>query len=61
MRDARQSWQKWYRKAEKEKLVIRDELVKAHKKMEAVVEKGGRELKEVFEGAVRGMERSTLR
>lgn len=57
MKDARAAWQKWYRKADKEKLVVRDELEKAHKKMEAVVEKGQKAVKEVWEGAVRGMER----
>lgn len=57
VRDARGQWQKWYRKAEKEKLVIRDELEKAHKRMEVVVEKGHKGLKEVYEQAVKAMER----
>lgn len=57
VRDARGQWQKWYRKAEKEKLVIRDELEKAHKKMEGVVEKGQKTLKEVYDQAVKAMER----
>lgn len=57
MRDARGQWQKWYRKTEKEKLVRRDELEKAHKKMEGVVDKGQKTLKEVYDQAVKAMER----
>jgi ribosome recycling factor len=57
IRDARGAWQKWYRKADKEKLVIRDELEKAHKKMEGVVERGHKTVKEVYDQAVKNMER----
>lgn len=57
VRDARGGWQKWYRKAEKERLVIRDELEKAHKRMETVVDKGLKSLKEVYDQAVKAMER----
>lgn len=57
VRDARGGWQKWYRKAEKERLIIRDELEKAHKRMETVVDKGLKSLKEVYDQAVKAMER----
>lgn len=57
IRDARGQWQKWYQKAKNEKLVIRDELEKAHKRMEGVVEKGHKTLKEVFDQAAKNMER----
>ena len=57
IRDARGHWQKWYQKAKNEKLVIRDELEKAHKRMEGVVEKGYKSLKEVFDQVVKNMER----
>ena len=51
--DAHKQFQEW----EKKKMVIVDELRKAHKGMEEVVKKGEGEVKKVFDGAVRALER----
>lgn len=41
---------------ELEKLVIKDELHKAHKQMEEVVRKGQEEVKSIYEAAVKSLD-----
>ncbi|KAI1613773.1 ribosome recycling factor [Exophiala viscosa] len=53
VRNARGDAQKRFRKMELGKMVIQDELRKAHKQMEDVVKKGQDECKKVFEAAVK--------
>lgn len=57
VRNARGEAQKRHRKMELQKLVVPDELKKAHRGMEEVVKKGQEEVKKVFENAVRALER----
>lgn len=57
IRNARGDAQKRFRRMDIEKLVVVDELRKAHKGMEEVVKKGMEEAKRVFDGAVKGLER----
>ncbi|KAK5050385.1 hypothetical protein LTR84_003666 [Exophiala bonariae] len=56
IRKARGDAQKRHRKMELGKLVIVDELHKAHKQMEEVVKKGQDEAKKVFEAAVKSLD-----
>ncbi|EHY59772.1 hypothetical protein HRR83_008311 [Exophiala dermatitidis] len=56
VRNARGDAQKRFRKMENQKLVIVDELHKAHKQMEEIVRKAGDECKKLYEGAVKAME-----
>ena len=57
VRNARGEAQKRFRKMELQKLVVVDELRKAHKGMEDVVKKGSDEAKKVHDAAVRALER----
>lgn len=56
VRNARGDAQKRHRKMEQGKLVVVDELRKAHKQMEDVVRKGQDECKKVYEAALKGLE-----
>ena len=56
VRNARGDAQKRFRKMELGKLVIQDELRKAHKQMEEVVKKGQEEVKKVYEGSLKALE-----
>lgn len=56
VRNARGDAQKRFRKMELEKLVIKDELVKAHKGMEEMVRKGQDEVKRLFDQAVKSLQ-----
>ncbi|KIV95483.1 hypothetical protein PV10_03135 [Exophiala mesophila] len=56
VRNARGDQQKRHRKMELEKLVIKDELRKAHKQMEEVVRKAQDEVKKVYEAAVKSLD-----
>ena len=56
VRNARGDAQKRHRKMELGRLVIRDELRKAHKQMEEVVKKGQDEVKKVYEGSLKALE-----
>lgn len=56
IRNARGDAQKRHRKMELQKLVVPDELKKAHKGMEEVVRKGQEECKKIYEGALRGLQ-----
>jgi ribosome recycling factor len=57
VRNARGDAQKRHRKMEKDKLVIVDELRKAHKSMEEVAKKGADKAKSVHDAAVKALER----
>ena len=57
VRTARGEAQKVFRRMELEKLVIKDELHKAHKGMEEVVKKGQEEVKRFGDAAVKALER----
>ena len=57
VRTARGEAQKVFRRMELEKLVVKDELHKAHKGMEEVVKKGQEEVKRVGDAAVKALER----
>lgn len=57
VRNVRGDAQKKFRKMELEKLVIQDELRKAHKGMEDVVKRGQDEVKKIYEGALKALER----
>lgn len=56
VRNARGDAQKRHRKMELEKLVIKDELAKAHKGMEEVARKGQDEVKKVYENALKALQ-----
>ena len=56
VRNARGDAQKRHRKMELGKLVVVDELRKAHKKMEEIVKNGQDEIKKVYEGAVKALD-----
>ena len=56
MRNARGDAQKRFRKMELSKLVIQDELKKAHKGMEDVAKKGQDEVKKIYEGALKALQ-----
>ncbi|OAL33994.1 hypothetical protein AYO20_06642 [Fonsecaea nubica] len=56
VRNARGDAQKRFRKMELGKLVIQDELRKAHKQMEEVVKKGQDEVKKVYEASLKALE-----
>lgn len=56
VRNARGDAQKRHRKMELGKLVIVDELRKAHKQMEEVVRKGQDEAKKVYEQAIKNLD-----
>jgi ribosome recycling factor len=56
VRNARGDAQKRFRKMELGKLVIQDELRKAHKGMEEVVKRGQEEVKKVYEGSLKALE-----
>lgn len=56
VRNARGDAQKRFRKMELNKLVIQDELRKAHKSMEDVAKKGQDEVKRVFDAAVKTLQ-----
>ncbi|EXJ78034.1 hypothetical protein A1O3_09194 [Capronia epimyces CBS 606.96] len=56
VRNARGDAQKRFRKMENQKLVIVDELHKAHKQMEEIVRKAQDECKKHYDGAVKAME-----
>lgn len=56
VRNARGDAQKRHRKMELDKLVIKDELVKAHKGMEEVARKGQDEVKKVYENALKTLQ-----
>jgi len=56
VRTARGDAQKRFRKMELQKLVIKDELHKAHKGMEDVVKKGQDEVKKVYEQALKSLQ-----
>ena len=56
VRNARGDAQKRFRRMELEKLVIQDELRKAHKQMEEVVKKGQDDVKKVYEGSLKALE-----
>lgn len=56
VRNARGDAQKRHRKMELDKLVIKDELVKAHKGMEEVARKGQEEVKKVYENALKTLQ-----
>ncbi|KAJ9615873.1 ribosome-recycling factor [Cladophialophora chaetospira] len=56
VRNARGDAQKRFRKMELGKLVIQDELRKAHKAMEEVVKKGQDEVKKVYEGSLKALD-----
>lgn len=56
VRNARGDAQKRFRKMELNKLVIKDELHKAHKGMEDVAKKGQDEVKKVFDNAVKALQ-----
>lgn len=56
VRNARGDAQKRFRKMELEKLVIADELRKAHKGMEEVARKGQDEAKKVYEAALKALQ-----
>jgi ribosome recycling factor len=56
VRNARGDAQKRFRKMELGKLVIQDELRKAHKQMEEVVKKGQDEVKKVYEGSLKALD-----
>ena len=56
VRNARGDAQKRHRKMELEKLVIKDELAKAHKGMEDVAKKGQDEVKKVYENALKALQ-----
>lgn len=55
VRNARGDAQKRHRKMELGKLVLKDELHKAHKAMEDVVKKGQDECKKVYDAAVKAL------
>ncbi|KAK5195501.1 ribosome-recycling factor [Exophiala xenobiotica] len=55
VRNARGDEQKRFRKMELGKMVVEDELRKAHKQMEDVVKKGQDECKKVYEAAVKAL------
>ena len=57
IRNARGDAQKSFRKMELDRLVVRDELRKAHKGMEEVVKKGEAEAKKLHDNAVKALER----
>jgi len=56
VRNARGDAQKRFRKMELNKLVIQDELKKAHKGMEDVARKGQDEVKKVYENALKSLQ-----
>ena len=56
VRNARGDAQKRHRKMELAKLVIKDELAKAHKGMEDVARKGQDEVKKVYENALKALQ-----
>ncbi|KAK5071080.1 hypothetical protein LTR64_007583 [Lithohypha guttulata] len=56
VRNARGDAQKRHRKMELNKLVIRDELAKAHKGMEEIARKGQEEVKKVYENALKALQ-----
>lgn len=56
VRNARGDAQKRHRKMELNKLVIKDELAKAHKGMEEVAKKGQDEVKKVYENALKTLQ-----
>ena len=56
VRNIRADAQKRHRKMELGKLVVVDELRKAHKQMEEVVKKGQDEVKKIYEGAVKALD-----
>jgi ribosome recycling factor len=56
VRTARGDAQKRHRKMELGKLVLADELRKAHKQMEDVVKKGQDEAKKIFDAAVKSLD-----
>lgn len=56
VRNARGDAQKRHKTMEKQKLVVVDELRKAHKGMEEVAKKGADEAKRVFDGAVKALQ-----
>jgi ribosome recycling factor len=56
VRNARGDAQKRFRKMENQKLVIVDELHKAHKQMEEIVRKAQDECKKLYDAAVKAME-----
>lgn len=56
VRNARGDAQKRFRKMELDKLVIKDELKKAHKQMEDVAKKGQDEAKKVYDGALKALQ-----
>ncbi len=56
VRTCRGDAQKRHRKMELGKLVIVDELRKAHKMMEEVVKKGNDELKKVYEASLKALD-----
>lgn len=55
IREVRGQMQKRFRRMEIEKLVIVDEIKKAHKKMEEVVRKGNEDAKKAVDGAVKAL------
>ncbi len=55
VRNVRGEEQKRFRKMELGKMVVVDELRKAHKQMEDVVKKGQDECKKVYEAAVKAL------
>lgn len=56
VRNARGDAQKRFRKMENQKLVIVDELHKAHKQMEEIVRKAQDECKKLYDNAAKAME-----
>lgn len=56
VRNVRGDAQKRFRKMELDKLVIKDELKKAHKGMEEVAKKGQDEAKKVYDGALKALQ-----
>jgi ribosome recycling factor len=56
VRNVRGEAQKRFRKMELQRLVLVDELKKAHKQMEDVVKKGQDEIKKVYEGSLKALD-----
>lgn len=56
VRNARGDAQKRHRKMDLDKLVIKDELAKAHKLMEEIARKGQDEIKKVYENALKALQ-----
>lgn len=57
IRDSRASMHKHLQQLEKKKIARGDDVKKAHDRMEKIVEKGQKDVKELLEGAKRALEK----